>query len=97
MNKICDFCDKQGQGNQSGVACGEASNSRSDDGYGPFKMGCSCIYDSDLKDYFVPRNKENISIKNLVSSTDGLIKERSELKEKIRILSNRLTSVDGAK
>ena len=93
MKEICDFCSRQESDNKGGVRCG-FTQYEYNGGYGPFKKGCYCIYDADLKDGFSPRTGEEISIKNLSSAREKDQKTILELNMQISELKRRLTSVE---
>lgn len=93
MNKICDFCSNQDDDNQGGVQCRLAEYTYNE-GYGPFKQGSCCIYDSDLSNRFEPRTGEEISVKNMSVMLESERKKARGLDEKVRKLEQRLINVD---
>jgi len=93
MSSICDYCKHQDKNRSDGVWCDKAGSSYNE-GYGPFKNNCVCIYDPDLKNHFEAATKENdINKQNLASQVERLRTENHRLQYEKSVLETRLTKI----
>ena len=93
MNRVCNFCVHQRPDRNGEVRCGAATYTMHDGGYGPFKEGSVCIYDSDLRDRFDPTSKCETILdfsQRLKAQCETISKQRDE----INILRERLTRIE---
>jgi hypothetical protein len=94
MKAICDFCKHQKQGpNGRGVGCGKAYIHTDEEGYGQFKHGAQCVYDSDLSDLFEQRTGAEISVRNMAETIERQNEDLMRARDKITRLEARLVDV----
>ena len=95
MNSICDFCTMQEHGTGPDgdiVRCGEAKYTDND--YRPYKQGCKCIYDYDLKVLFLPRTVAKISISDMAIKFKKQEDDLSKMRDENRELKRRLMAIN---
>lgn len=96
MNKICSFCKNAKIIPITGkIECDKAYKENTRDGYGPFKRGAECIYDSDLKDLFEPVEDVEDKIKTLQESLKKRDTEAMHYRDKIRNLESTVLKLSG--
>ena len=93
MNPICDNCGSQVSDNKGGVMCGIARYYSPNPGYGGFKGGAVCRYDSDLKDLFKVREEGGQIIYNMSAQISRRKDEIHQLKYEKEELERRVISI----
>ena len=94
MNTICNLCAHQRESKHNGgVECGAAHYASGEPGYGSFKSGAACMYDSDLAPRFEPRTETCVNVVVMAAKMQAMSDDLMRARDKISVLSDRLTEI----
>ncbi len=90
MSPVCDGCTNQTTDNKGGVTCKKVRYYEPNPGYGQFKGGAVCVYDSDLRNFFQPSTGEEPVIGSMSNTIARQGDEIQQLKYEKEQLEQRL-------
>lgn len=95
MNKICDNCIHQETNYKGGVMCDKSGIANGEPGYGTFKVGSNCIYDSDLIDSYTPIPNDGVcdNLKSMSALNERLDLKMMKLRDDNLDLRDRLVKI----